>query len=347
MNISVVGIDLAKNVFQLCALGTNGSVVWNRKVTRSKFAAMLADLPKSALIAMEACSSSNYWGRYLTERGYRVALIPAQHVKPFAKRQKNDANDALAICEAATRPGIHFVSVKTIEQQDIKTLRTIRRRVVQQRTATGNQIRALAGEYGVVFPIGLRRLIDAMPIALEDAENGLSIIARALLSQALHRLKEMDQLIKDLTSQIGQLCKQLPSYDALQSIPGMGPLVSAALISEIGDGRQFKNGRQMAAWLGLVPRQHSSGGKLVLGSITKHGNNDLRVLLVHGARAVVRFVQRRSDPLGDWLRGLIARRGRHRAIVALANKLVRIAWSVLATRKRFDVAAAFAPMRAA
>jgi transposase len=347
MNISVVGIDLAKNVFQLCALGTNGSVVWNRQVTRSKFTAMLADLPKSALIAMEACSSSNYWGRYLTERGYRVALIPAQHVKPFAKRQKNDANDALAICEAATRPGIHFVSGKTIEQQDIKTLRTIRRRVVQQRTATGNQIRALAGEYGVVFPIGLRRLIDAMPIALEDAENGLSIIARALLSQALHRLKEMDQLIKDLTSQIGQLCKQLPSYDALQSIPGMGPLVSAALISEIGDGRQFKNGRQMAAWLGLVPRQHSSGGKLVLGSITKHGNNDLRVLLVHGARAVVRFVQRRSDPLGDWLRGLIARRGRHRAIVALANKLVRIAWSVLATRKRFDVAAAFAPMRAA
>jgi len=347
MNISVVGIDLAKNVFQLCALGTNGSVVWNRKVTRSKFAAMLADLPKSALIAMEACSSSNYWGRYLTERGYRVALIPAQHVKPFAKRQKNDANDALAICEAATRPGIHFVSVKTIEQQDIKTLRTIRRRVVQQRTATGNQIRALAGEYGVVFPIGLRRLISAVPAALEDAENGLSIIARALLSQSLHRLHEMDRLVTDLTTQIGQLCKQLPSYSALQSIPGMGPLVSAALISEIGDGRQFKNGRQMAAWLGLVPRQYSSGGKLVLGSITKHGNNDLRVLLVHGARAVVRFVQCRSDPLGEWLRGLIARRGRHRAIVALANKLVRIAWSVLATQKRFDVALAFAPMRTA
>jgi transposase len=247
MDISVVGIDLAKNVFQLCALGVNGSVLWNRKVTRSKFTAMLTDLPKSALIAMEACSSSNYWGRYLTDRGYRVALIPAQHVKPFAKRQKNDANDALAICEAATRPGIHFVSVKTIEQQDIKTLRIIRRRVVQQRTATGNQIRAIAGEYGVVFPIGLRRLISAVPAALEDAENGLSVIARALLSQSLHRLKEMDQLIKDLTSQIGQLCKQLPSYDALQSIPGMGPLVSAALISEIGDGRQFKNGRQMAA----------------------------------------------------------------------------------------------------
>jgi transposase len=347
MDISVVGIDLAKNVFQLCALGANGSVLWNRRVTRSKFTAMLTDLPKSALIAMEACSSSNYWGRYLTERDYRVALIPAQHVKPFAKRQKNDANDALAICEAATRPGIHFVSVKTIEQQDIKTLRTIRRRVVQQRTATGNRIRAIAGEYGVVFPIGLRRLIGAVPAALEDAENGLSIIARALLSQSLQRLNEMDQLIKDLTSQIGQLCKQLSSYDALQSIPGMRPLVSAALISEIGDGRQFKNGRQMAAWLGLVPQQYSSGGKLVLGSITKHGNNDLRVLLVHGARAVVRFAQRRSDPLGEWLRGLIARRGRYRAIVAPANKLVRIAWSLLATQKRFDVGLAFVPVRAA
>ncbi len=207
----MVGIDLAKNVFQLCALGANGSVVWNRKVARSSFAAMLADLPKSALIAMEACSSSNYWGRYLTERGYRVALIPAQHVKPFATRQKNDANDALAICEAETRPGIHFVSVKTIEQHDIKTLRTIRRRVVQQRTATGNQIRAIAGEYGVVFPIGLRRLIDTLPTAVEDAENGLSIIARALPSQLLHRLKEMDHLIKDLKTQIGQPCKRLPS----------------------------------------------------------------------------------------------------------------------------------------
>ncbi len=145
----------------------------------------------------------------------------------------------------------------------------------------------------MVFPIGLRRLISAVPAALEDSDNGLSAIARTMLSQSLHRLNEMDQLIKDLTSQIGQLCKQLPSYGALQSIPGMGPLVSAALISEIGDGRQFKNGRQMAAWLGLVTRQYSSGGKLVLGSFTTHRNNDLRVLLVHGARAVVRFAQRR------------------------------------------------------
>jgi transposase len=168
-----------------------------------------------------------------------------------------------------------------------------------------------------------------------------------MLSRSLHQLNEMDQLIKDLMSQIGQLCTQLPSYGALQSIQGMGPLVSAALISEIGDGRQFKNGRQMAAWLGLVPRQYSSGGKLVLGSITKHRNNDLRILLVHGARTVVRFAQRRSDPLGEWPRSLTARRGRHRAIVALANKLVRIAWSVLATQKRFDVDLAFAPVRAA
>ena len=347
MNISIVGIDLAKNVFQACALSVDGTIAWNRKVSRAKLAGVLAELPKSALIAMEACSTSNFWGRYLLDRGFRVAVIPAQHVKPFAKHQKNDSNDALAICEAAIRPGIHRVAVKTLDQQDIKTLRTVRRRLVQQRTATGNQIRAIAGEYGVIFPIGLRRLIVALPDALEEAQNGLSHVARATLAQSLERLQEMDRVIDELTKQITQICKKTPRYADLQSIPGMGPLVSAALISEIGDGRQFSNGRQMAAWLGLVPRQHSSGGKQVLGSITKHGNNDLRVLLVHGARAVVRLAQRRLDPLGEWVRALIARRGRHRAIVALANKLACIAWSVLVKDQRFDAALAFAPARTA
>jgi transposase len=159
MNISIVGIDLAKNVFQVCALSVDGTIAWNRKVSRAKLSGVLEELPKSTLIAMEACSSSNFWGRYLLERGFRVAVIPAQHVKPFAKHQKNDSNDALAICEASMRPGIHRVSVKTLDQQDIKTLRTVRRRLVQQRTATGNQIRAIAGEYGVIFPIGLRRSV--------------------------------------------------------------------------------------------------------------------------------------------------------------------------------------------
>jgi transposase len=341
MNISVVGIDVAKNVFQVCALGEKSIVLWNRKVTRAKLPAVLEALPKTTLIAMEACSSSNFWGRYLVERGFRVALIPAQHVKPFAKRQKNDANDAIAICEAASRPGIHFVAVKTVDQQDIKSLRTVRRRVVQQRTAVANQIRAIAGEYGIIFPVGLRRLLAALPAALEDAENGLSAIGRELLAQSQMRLEEMDRFASELTKQITDVCKKIAPYERLMSVPGMGPLVSAAVLSEIGDGRQFKNGRQMAAWLGLVPRQHSSGGKVVLGSITKHGNNDLRVLLVHGARAVIRFADKRTDALGDWIRAVIARRGRHRAIVALANKLVRVAWSVLTTGKHFDVNMAF------
>jgi transposase len=344
MNISIVGIDLAKKVLQVRALSVDGKIAWNRKVSRAKLAGVLAEIPKSALIAMEACSSSNFWGRYLLERGVCVAVVPTQHVKPFAKHQKNDA---LAICEAAMRPGIHQVSVKTLDQQDIKTLRTVRRRLVQQRTATGNQIRAIAGGYGVIFPIGLRRLVVALPDALEEARNGLSHVARTTLAQSLGRLQEMYRVIDELTEQITKICKKSLRYADLQSIPGMSPLVSAAMISEIGGGRRFSNGRQMAAWLGLVPRQHSSGGKQPLGSITKHGNNDLRALLVHGARAVVRFAQRCLDQLGEWVRALIARRGRHRAIVALANKLARIAWSVLVNDQRFDAALAFAPARTA
>jgi transposase len=208
MNISIVGIDLAKNVFQVCALSVDGTIAGNRKVSRAKLSGVLEELPKSALIAMEACWSSNFWGRYLLERGFHVAVIPAQHVKPFAKRQKNDSNDALAICEAAMRPGIHRVAVKTLDQQDIKTLRTVRLRLVQQRTATGNQIRAIAGEYGVIFPIGLRRLLVALPEALEDAQNGLSDVARVLLAQSLERLREMDRVIEDLTKQIMQIGKK-------------------------------------------------------------------------------------------------------------------------------------------
>lgn len=246
---------------------------------------------------------------------------PCAHLKPFAKQQKNHSNDTLAICEAAIRLGIHRIAVKTLDRQHIKTLRTVRRRPAQQRTATGNQIGAIPGEYGLPFPIGLRRLIVALPDALKEAQNGLSPIARATLAQSLERLRKMDRVIDGLTKQITQICKKTPRYADLHAIPGMGPLVSGALISEIGAGRQFSNGRQMADWLGLVSRQHSSRGKQVLESITNHGSNDLRVLLVHAARAVFRFAQRRLDPLGEWIRASIPRRGRHRAIDALAKTL--------------------------
>lgn len=343
MNIKVVGVDLAKNVFQICVWLDDGSVAWNRKVVRSKLLSVIRQFPDGTLIAMEACATAHYWGRTFEAMGYSVKLLPAQHVKPMARRQKNDANDALAICETAFRPKIHAVSIKTVEQQDIKALRCVRRRKVEQRTAIVNQARALAAEYGVSFPRGILELKRALPDALEDAENGLSFVARSLIHGLSDDIKLLNSDIEAISCEIVQLCKQQTRYRALLSIPGVGPIVAAALLSEVGDGAQFSNGRQLSAWCGLVPRQSGSGGKTNLYGITKSGNSELRMLLIHGARAVVYWSTKRSDALGLWLTRLIERRGKKRAIVALANKIARVAWCILSRSMDFDVKLAFRP----
>ncbi|WP_028116867.1 IS110 family transposase [Ferrimonas senticii] len=342
MKIKVVGIDLAKDIFQVCVLREDGKVQRNRKVRRNKLLHEVRQLPEGTLIAMEACASSHYWARTFKSMGYKTALVPAQLVKPFTRKQKNDANDALAICEAAERPEIHLVEVKTVEQQDIKALRCVRRRIVEHRTAIVNQIRSLSAEYGVIFPLGIKRLRETLPDALADDENGFSRILRSLLSDLLDDLRMLDIDVTALDQQIDQLCKQQPGYSELMSVPGFGPVITSALVSEIGSGGQFANGRQLAAWCGLVPKQQSSGGKQMLGGITKHGNKELRVLLIHGARAVLRFADKRDDRLGRWLRRLIERRGKNKATVALANKLARIAWGVLNSKQHFDARLAFA-----
>lgn len=344
MNIKVVGLDIAKNVFQVCVWLQDGNVAWNRKVVRSKLLDVIRQFPDGTLIAMEACATSHYWGRTFEAMGYAVKLLPAQHVKPMARRQKNDANDALAICEAAFRPEIHPVSIKTVEQQDIKALRCVRRRKVEQRTAVVNQARALAAEYGIGFPKGVLELLRVLPSALDDDENGLSYVARDLLHNLNDDIKRLNDGIDATSHQISLLCKQQPRYQALLSIPGVGPIVAAALLSEVGDGAQFTNGRQLSAWCGLVPRQSSSGGKTTLYGITKSGNSELRVLLVHGARAVTHWSTKRNDALGEWLKKLIERRGKKKAIVALANKIARIAWCVLSGSSNFDLKLAFHPV---
>ena len=345
MNIKVLGIDLAKNVFQLCALLEDGSMGWNRKAPRLKLLDKVRQLPSGTLIAMEACASAHYWGRTFMAMGFQVKLIPAQDVKPFVRCQKNDAHDALAICEAAFRPSIHSVAVKSVEQQDIKALRCVRRRLVEQRTAISNQLRGLAAEYGVIFPQGILKLQQALPEALGDAENGLSHIARDLLYGLHDEIRLLNNEVDTITAQIIQLCKQQPRYKALLSVPGFGPIIAAALLSEVGTGEQFSNGRQLSAWCGLVPSQYSSGGKTRLGSITKHGNRELRTLLIHGARAVIRFAENRKDDMGRWLMQLIERRGKKKAIVALANKLTRIAWCILNRQESFDARLAFKPLQ--
>jgi transposase len=341
MDIKIVGIDLAKSVFQICVCLVDNSIKSNQKVRRNKLLDKIRQFPKGTLIAMEACGTSHYWGRQFQELGYQVQLIPAQHVKPFVSNQKNDANDALAICEAAFRPNIHRVPVKTIEQQDIKALRCVRSRLVQNRTAIVNQTRSLAGEYGVIFSVGRLKLQASLMDALEDGDNGLSHTLRNLLKTLYDDMCALNERIEQIDRDIKALCQTQPRYDALLSIPGFGPIVTASFMSELGSGHQFKNGRQLSAWCGLVPSQSSSGGKIRLGSITKNGSSELRVLLIHGARAVGRFANKRDDKLGQWFNALALRQGRHKAVVALANKLARIAWKILTGNNSFDVNKAF------
>lgn len=339
--IRVVGIDIAKSVFQVCVWMVDGSVAWNRKISRQKLLDTLRQFEPGTLIAMEACSTSHFWGRTLNSMGYSVRLIPAQHVKAFVRSQKNDANDALAICETACRPGIHFVPIKTTEQQDIKALRNTRQLMVEQRTALANQLRSLLAENGLILPVGIQRLQQQLPELIEDASNDLTFTLRRLLSSLREDMQALNERVTCLDKEIAALSSYQTAYRHLLTIPGVGPLIAAAFISEV-DAVQFSNGRELSAWCGLVPRQHSSGGKQRLSSVTKNGNRSLRTLVIHGARSVMRCVKKRDDNPGLWLKRLEARRGFLKTTVALANKLTRIIWRILTDGVDFNMSKAFA-----
>lgn len=340
-SIKVVGINLAKSVFQVCVWMSDGTVASNRKIPRNKLLDTLRQFPANTLIAMEACATSHYWGRTFKSIGLLVRLIPTQHVKAFTRHQKNDANDALAICEAALRPGIHFVTIKTVGQQDIKALRSARQLMVEQRTAVANQARALAAEQGIELPVGIHILSQRLPELIEDPALDISPVLRGLLFSLLENLHLLDERIRSTEHNILALCQQLPKYKVLMTIPGVGPLIAAAFLSEV-NAEQFTNGRQLSSWCGLVPRQRSSGGKNNLSSMTKNGNRDLRTLIIHGARSVMFWSQKRDDALGSWMKHLIERRGKMKATVALANKLTRIIWRLLTGSENFNINKAFA-----
>lgn len=287
---------------------------------------------------MEACASAHHWGRRLQAMGHTVHLLPAQYVKPFVIGQKNDANDAAAICAAMGHSGIPRVTVKTISQQDMQALHRIRSMKMKQRTAIINQARGLLAEYGIVIaksPVALRK---AIPELLEDADNGLSFDFRQLLSELYDDLRVIDRRVAELTQRIERTVRASDDGKRLLEIPGIGPLTASALIATVGDARQFTNGRQMAAFLGLVPRQHSSGGKAKLLGIHKRGDSYLRGLLVHGARSVLRTATDKPDDRSRWLMNLAARRHRNIATVAQANKTVRIAWAILTREQRYRAA---------
>lgn len=334
--IRVVGIDIAKSVFQVCVWMIDGSVAWDRKISRQKLLDTLRQFESGTLIEMEACSTSHFWGRTLSSMGFNVRLNPAQHVKAFVRSQKNDANDALAIYEKACRPSIHFVPFKTKEQLDIKALRNTRQLIVEQRTALANQLRALLAETDLIIPVGIQHLQQQLLELIEDATNNLTSTLRRLLYVLWEDMQALNERIIYLDREIAALSSQQTVYRHLLTIPGVGPLIAAAFISEV-DAVQ-----ELSAWCGLVPRQHSSGGKQRLSSVTKNGNRSLRTLIIHGALSVMRCMKNRDDSLGMWLKRLEARRGFLKTPVALANKLTRIIWHILTDGVDFNMNKAFA-----
>lgn len=328
MNIKRVGIDLAKQVFQVHGVDSQEKAVLRKQLRRGQMLDYFKKLPP-CLIGMEACSSAHYWGRELQKLGHSVKLMAPQFVKPYVKSNKNDANDAEAICEAVARPTMRFVAIKTIAQQDIQAVHRIRSELVQQRTAKVNQIRGLLAEYGIVVGRRVDTLRTALPLLLEDAENGLTNDFRTLLEGLQQDLTTLDGRVDELDKKIKTLAGSNTDAKRLQQIPGIGPITATALVCAIGDGKQFKRGRDMAAWLGLTPRQHSSGGKDRLLGISKRGDAYLRTLLIHGARSVLKVAGQKDDPRSRWLQNLCGRRNKNIAAVALANKNARIVWALL------------------
>jgi transposase len=336
MNVKRIGIDLAKQVFQLHGVDYNEKVVLKKQLTRTKMLTYFQSLPP-CLIGMEACGSSHYWARELQKLGHTVKLMAPQFVKPYVKSNKNDANDAEAICEAVSRPNMRFVNIKTVAQQDIQAVHRIRSELVKQRTAKGNQIRGLLSEYGVVVNKRIDVLRKALPSIFEDTENGLSPDFRTLLEELRQDLIALDERVLVVTEKINVLAKADEDALRLQKIPGIGPMTATAIISAIGNGKQFKCGRDLAAWLGLTPKQHSSGGKERLLGISKRGDAYLRTLLIHGARAVLRVSETKTDSLNCWLQNLCSRRNKNIAAVALANKNARIIWAILTKKTDYKM----------
>ena len=333
MKITTIGIDLAKNVFQVHGVDAHGKAVLKKSLKRAQMAAFFANLPP-CLVGMEACAGAHHWARKLQSFGHTVRLMAPQFVKPYVKSNKNDAADAQAICEAVTRPSMRFVAIKSVEQQAVLALHRVRQGLVKSRTAQANQIRGLLGEYGLILPQGIAHIAKRVPALIEDATNDLPGSFRMLVARLLDQLKALEQQVVQLEAQIKAWHRDSDASRRLEQVPGIGPLTASALVASIGEARSFDNGRQVAAWLGLVPRQHSSGGKPTLLGISKRGDSYLRTLLIHGARAVILAARRKPDQ-GGWLRDLLRRRNPNVAAVALANKNARIAWALLAHERSY------------
>ncbi|EGE4656962.1 IS110 family transposase [Salmonella bongori] len=335
MNIKRIGLDLAKQIFQLHAVDHHERVVLRKTLRRSQMLTFFTRL-EPCLIGIEACGSSHYWARELTRLGHIVRIIAPQFVKPYLRGNKNDANDAEAICEAVSRPGMRFVAVKSEAQQCMQAEHRVRARLIRDRTALSNEIRGMLGEFGLVLPVGLPALRRALPEILSQQEQWDNRFIR-LLCELAEELQALDERLKRYDRRLKQLAQEEARIRRLQEVSGIGPVTASALVAAVGDAGQFKNGREMAAWLGLVPRQHSSGGKSRLGHISKRGDSYLRTLLIHGARAVLNACGHKEDRRSQWLKSVAERRNRNVATVAMANKNARIAWAILSREEEYRV----------
>lgn len=337
--ITRVGVDLAKHVIQVHGVDAAGVVVTNRPLPCDKFMVWCAQLPPGCLVAMEASSSAHHWGRKLVALGLDARIVAAHLVAPYrlqGKGGKNDANDAAAICEAASRPQMHFVPIKTIEQQGMLCIHRLREGFKEERNACTNRIRGLLAEFGLVFAQKLITLRQALPDVLEDASNELGGLARLALQRAQAQWAELDAHMKWCDERIAAHAKANEQVRQAEQLAGVGPVTASAVVATVGDFNQFRNGSQFAAWLGLTPRQHSSGGKNNLGSITKRGDVYLRMLLIQGAKSAVMNAHKRDDPISRWAHQLKEKSGWQKAVVALANKNARILWAVFVRGKPFD-----------
>ncbi len=327
MNITTIGIDLAKNVFAVHGMDAQGHTVLKKLLRRDQLTNFFANVP-TCRVGMEACGGAHHWARQLQALGHDVRLIAPQFVKPFVKSNKNDAADAQAICEAVARPSMRFVPVKTLEQQSILALHRARQGFVEARTAQANQIRGLLAEFGLILPQGIVHVRERVPNLVDEHRDELPGPFVELISALLDHFRMLDVQARSLEKNIERWAKEQDDCRRLQTVPGLGPITASALVASIGNASAFTSGRQLAAWLGLVPRQHSSGGKNMLLGMSKRGDSYLRTLLIHGARAVIHAIQRRP-PAHGWIQSLLGRRHANVAAVALANKNARIVWALL------------------
>ncbi len=334
-NLSYCGIDLAKNHFSVHAINQHGKVILHKNVTRSKLLNTIAKLPPMR-IGLEACGAAHYWARTFNQLGHDCRIMAAKYVAPYRMKGKNDLNDAVAICEAVQRPSTRFVPIKSPEQQAVLATHRMREHWVRERTALMNRIRAILSEFGFVMPTGKASLMREVPLILEDAENLLPYQARQIINEAYSHLHSLNHQIEGTEKMFESMAKQHDNTKRLLKVRGVGPQTATAIIAAIGDGSQFDKSRDLAAWLGLVPKQFSTGGKNRLGRITKHGDKYIRTLLVHGARAVVTTIGNKQDRLSQWCRKIKERRGLNRAIVALAAKNARIIWSLLHNQTEYE-----------